>query len=210
MARGSKQWEDDAVVLEILSAVERRPKLTQRHVASELGIALGLVNGYLRRCVRKGLVKVSEAPARRYAYYLTPEGFSEKSRLAASYLSHSFEFFRKARSQCEDIFAHAEEMGQKRIVLVGSGDLADVARLVANEFVVEIVAKAGAHGLGKLSKDLAAASAFDCAVVVSLTDASAFYAACEAQLGAGKVYAPPLLRISQATPVPERRRVSHD
>ena len=70
--------ERDRIVLGLLESVERNGAQSQRLLASELGIALGLVNAYLKRCVKKGLVKVSEAPARRYAYYLTPKGFAEK------------------------------------------------------------------------------------------------------------------------------------
>ena len=63
-------------------------------------IALGLANAYLRRCVRNGLVKMSQVPLNRYAYYLTPQGFAEKSRLTAEYLAVSFNFFRRARGDC--------------------------------------------------------------------------------------------------------------
>jgi DNA-binding MarR family transcriptional regulator len=72
--------------LELLQSVERDGGQSQRRLAAELGIALGLVNAYLKRCIKKGLVKVSAAPARRYAYYLTPHGFAEKSRLTVEYL----------------------------------------------------------------------------------------------------------------------------
>jgi len=73
-------------MLGLLESVERGGEQSQRRLASELGVALGLVNAYLKRCINKGLVKVSEAPARRYAYYLTPHGFTEKSRLTVEYL----------------------------------------------------------------------------------------------------------------------------
>src|SRR5215467_15671340 len=102
---------EDAILLGVLDAVERDPALTQRSVARELCIALGLANAYLRRCVRKGLIKVSQVPRRRYAYYLTPQGFAEKSRLTASYLAHSFSFFRQARTQCAVLFAEAAGRG---------------------------------------------------------------------------------------------------
>ena len=72
--------EDERIVLNLLNSVDDGAQ-SQRRIAEELGIALGLVNAYLKRCIKKGLVKVSQAPARRYAYYLTPEGFAEKSRL---------------------------------------------------------------------------------------------------------------------------------
>ena len=72
----------------------------RRRLAAELGIAVGLVNIYLKRCVKKGLLKMAEAPARRYAYYLTPYGFAEKARLTLEYLSYSFDLFRRAKADC--------------------------------------------------------------------------------------------------------------
>src|SRR5664279_857624 len=93
-----REHSEDEIVLGVLDAVERDQHVTQRHVAGELGIALGLANTYLRRCVRKGLIKMSQVPRRRYAYYLTPQGLAEKSRLTAQYLAHSFSFFRRART----------------------------------------------------------------------------------------------------------------
>src|SRR6201988_5528320 len=89
---------DDRIVLNLLNSVDDGAQ-SQRRIAEDLGIALGLVNAYLKRCIKKGLVKVSEAPARRYAYYLTPQGFAEKSRLTVEYLSYSFSLFRRARSE---------------------------------------------------------------------------------------------------------------
>src|SRR5579863_4509642 len=106
------EHENVRIVLGLLSSVETDGARSQRHIAAELGIALGLANAYLKRCVHKGLVKVGQAPARRYAYYLTPQGFAEKSRLTATYLSHSFSFFREARAQCADLLRSATGHGQ--------------------------------------------------------------------------------------------------
>src|SRR5262245_36732247 len=92
--------EEARIILGLLDSVERNAGQSQRRLASELCIALGLVNAYLKRCVKKGLLKVSQAPARRYLYYLTPQGFAEKSQLTVEFLSYSFGFFRKAKSDC--------------------------------------------------------------------------------------------------------------
>src|SRR3978361_387355 len=103
--------EDERIVLNLLNSVDEGAS-SQRRIAEELGIALGLVNAYLKRSIKKGLVKVSQAPARRYAYYLTPQGFSEKSRLTVKYLSSSFSLFRKAKEDFAKVFdlAHARGM----------------------------------------------------------------------------------------------------
>src|ERR1700730_1091764 len=97
------EHESERIVLGLLNSVEHDGDRSQRRIAAELGIALGLVNAYLKRCVKKGLVKVHDAPARRYAYYLTPQGFTGKSRLTVQYLSHSFSFFRLAKGDCAHV-----------------------------------------------------------------------------------------------------------
>src|SRR5690348_1994053 len=127
-------------MLGLLESVERGGAQSQRRLASELGVALGLVNAYLRRCITKGLVKVSEAPARRYAYYLTPHGFAEKSRLTVEYLSSSFSFFRRAREDCSLALKAAHARGWNRIALIGVSDLAEIATICALEQGISIVA----------------------------------------------------------------------
>src|SRR5690348_17440781 len=127
-------------MLGLLAAVERDSALTQRHLARELGIALGLANAYLRRCAKKGLIKIRQAPLNRYAYYLTPRGFAEKSRLTAEYLTISLDFFRRARHECAVLLAACDTRGWRRVALVGAGELAEIAALGATETGVEIVA----------------------------------------------------------------------
>jgi hypothetical protein len=141
--------EDPAIVVRLLSAIERDSALTQRRLSQELGIALGLANTYLRRCVRKGLIKIGQVPMRRYAYYLTPHGFAEKSRLTAEYLTVSLDFFRRARRECTELLAYAQARRWRGIVLFGAGDLAEVAVLSANEVGVDILAVVDATHTGR-------------------------------------------------------------
>ncbi|MGY4311308.1 winged helix-turn-helix transcriptional regulator [Bradyrhizobium sp. JR3.5] len=122
--------EDERIVLNLLNSVDDGAQ-SQRRIAEELGIALGLVNAYLKRCIKKGLVKVSQAPARRYAYYLTPKGFAEKSRLTMEYLSSSFSFFRQAKADCAQVLQLAKAQQFQNLVLCGRSDLAEIALLSA-------------------------------------------------------------------------------
>ena len=132
--------QNERILLGLLTSVEQDGARSQRHIAAELGIALGLLNAYLKRCVKKGLVKVHDAPARRYAYYLTAQGFAEKSRLTVRYLSESFAFFRKAKEDCTRVFGQAKAAGFGRVVLAGEFDLAQIAILCAVETGITIVA----------------------------------------------------------------------
>lgn len=142
------EHENERIVLGLLSSVETDGARSQRLIAAELGIALGLVNAYLKRCVKKGLVKVHDVPARRYAYYLTPQGFTEKSRLTVQYLSDSFSFFRKAKSDCTRVFEEAAARGLKRLVLAGKSDLAEIAMLCAVEAGASVIAIVDAQSDG--------------------------------------------------------------
>ncbi len=136
---------EEQLVLELLDAVGHRSDVSQRHLARHMGVALGLANSYLKRCIRKGFVKITEAPANRYLYYLTPQGFAEKSRLTAKYLSSSLAFYRKAGESCLRIFDRCEQKGWRHIVLCGISDLAEIAALRALERDVEVIGTYDAH-----------------------------------------------------------------
>jgi DNA-binding MarR family transcriptional regulator len=118
-------------MLGLLQSVERREAPSQRNLANELGVAVGLVNAYLKRCINKGLLKVKQAPAGRYAYYLTPHGFTEKSRLTIEYLAHSFTLFRQAKKDFTAVLSSARMRGVTQIAIYGASDLAEIAFICA-------------------------------------------------------------------------------
>jgi DNA-binding MarR family transcriptional regulator len=188
--------EDSQILLGVLDLVERDPKVTQRSLAKELGIALGLANAYLKRCIHKGLVKVSQVPPRRYAYYLTPQGFAEKSRLTASYLAYSFSFFRQARAQFSDIFTLAATRGQRRLALIGEGDLAEIAQLIATRHAVKIVGIVPADDdADKLAAALSAFDPVDAVVLTAANSAREVFVATNKLYPPERVYVPELLRL---------------
>ncbi len=130
---------EEALTLELLEAIEARSDVTQRHLADRLGVALGLANSYLRRCARKGLIKVHQAPANRYLYYLTPKGLAEKSRLTAEFLSASFGFYRTASESMIAALTACDELGLRRVLLAGAAELAEIASVRAHDFQLELI-----------------------------------------------------------------------
>jgi DNA-binding MarR family transcriptional regulator len=194
------EHENERIVLGLLSSVETDGDRSQRRIAAELGIALGLVNAYLKRCIKKGLVKVHDAPARRYAYYLTPQGFAEKSRLTVQYLSDSFSFFRKAKEDCARVFEQATARGFKRLVLAGKSDLAEIAILCAVEAGITIVAIVDPRsevtrfvGVEVCKAYSEVNVAFDAVIVTDVAQAQASLDAAVEACGADRVLAPALL-----------------
>lgn len=196
----SEESENARIVLGLLESVERDGAQSQRKLASDLGIALGLVNAYLKRCVKKGLLKIGQAPARRYAYYLTPHGFAEKSRLTVEYLSSSFSFFRRAREDCSSVLKAARARGWNRIALFGVSDLAEIATICALEQGVTIVAVVdGKTGMDRFVGAPLVASLdavpgdFDALVVTDLQATPESVKAALNAIGVERVFVPALL-----------------
>ena len=134
----------EARALEILTAISEGRPLSQRALAERLGIALGLVNLYLRRLSRKGYVKITEFPAKpaarkRLRYLLTPKGLAEKSRLTYQHMVYSLHLFRRTRDTLRGSLALMVEQGMKRVALYGPGEAAELAYLTLKEFGLEPV-----------------------------------------------------------------------
>ena len=200
MNEPARETGDPEIVLGLLTSIERDSAITQRKLAGDLGIALGLANSYLRRCVRKGLVKMSQVPLNRYAYYLTPQGFAEKSRLTVQYLSHSFSFFRLAKAECAQAFATAKANGFDRLVLAGKSDLAEIAILCAVEAAVKIVAIVDPRsddtqfvGVDVVRSYADMKKEFDAVIVTDVTRAKLSFDAAVEACGPERVLAPALL-----------------
>ena len=174
----TKTGENTEITLGLLNAVDESSSVTQRAVAKELGIALGLVNTYLKRSVKKGLIKVRQVPANRYAYYLTPKGFSEKARLTGEYLSQGFQLFRVSRFQLSQIIGDCEEKGFKKVVLSGLSDIAEIAILCAQDFGIEIVAiyeeasEKTEYGNIRIVSKISEIPKFDAVIVTEISDSS--------------------------------------
>lgn len=129
----------ERATLNLLSALEDDKYATQRNLTKRIGVALGLTNSLLKRAVKKGLIKVHQAPAKRFAYYITPKGFREKSRLVGEYLTTSLAFFQESREQYAQLFERAQGLGLKSAALYGDGELAEIAKISADQCGMPVV-----------------------------------------------------------------------
>ncbi len=123
----------------LLTEVERDGAVTQRSLATKLGVALGLTNLYLKRLARKGYIKITTIPSHRVRYLLTPQGFAEKSRLTYLYMEYSLSHYREMRARLREALSRAANNGTKRVVLYGTGELAEMAYLSLREMQMTLV-----------------------------------------------------------------------
>jgi len=194
------------ITLGLLNAVQENDTLTQRSMAKELGIALGLANAYLKRCVKKGYIKVRQIPKNRYAYYLTPQGFTEKSRLTAEYLSQSFNFFRLARDHCTELFSYAADQGWEKIGLFGVSDLGEIATLCARDYPVTLVgivdetASEQVFAGLPVEQSITALGTLDAVIITDLTAPQAAFESANKDISSERILAPRFLHISRQEP----------
>jgi len=199
---------ESEITLQLLSMIEDSATVSQRSMANRLGIALGLANAYLGRCIRKGYVKISKVPAQRYAYYLTPHGFVEKSRLTAEFVTQSFSLFRQARTQYSELLSRCVDNGWNRVVFVGASDLTEIAVLCASELTLQPLAVLDENrdedmlGL-PLIRDLSAVGEVDAVIITAMVTPQFAFERMTALLPTERVLHPKLLRISRLLGNPE-------
>ncbi len=131
--------DSDHRSLQILDELSNNDSLTQRDLSSRLGIALGLVNSYIKNLIKKGYITVKAIPPKRYAYYLTPKGLAEKTRLSYDLLHDYTRIYREARNGLKKLFRGLETAGAKKILFAGSDEVAEIAYLTLQESDLELV-----------------------------------------------------------------------
>ncbi len=133
----------DDVSLKLLDELMREPMITQRALAARLGIALGLVNAYVRRLYKKGHIKVKNLPKKRIKYIITPKGFTEKVRLTYNYMYRSMNYFREVRQKIEYTYVKMQAAGVKNILLWGDGEIAEMCFISTRGLPLEVIGIVG-------------------------------------------------------------------
>jgi DNA-binding MarR family transcriptional regulator len=113
--------------LRLLEEIEQNPKVSQRELSHKYGIALGVTNACIKRMARRGLIKLKGIPPRRIAYYLTPKGFAEKTKLTLSFFSYNIHHYTETKKQISKRLLEMQASGVKRVAFYGISDEMEVA-----------------------------------------------------------------------------------
>jgi predicted transcriptional regulator len=136
--------------LQLLEAVEENARVTQRGLATRVGIALGLTNIYLKRLTRKGFIKCVNVQPNRITYLITPRGVAEKMRLTYEFMDYSLKLYGEVRQHLRAVLQERAR-GNGRIAIFGQGEAAEIAYLSLRELGLEPIAffdQAAGHFLG--------------------------------------------------------------
>ncbi len=116
--------------LNFFNAIEKAEEKTQKTISSEIAVSIGMANALIKKFLKKGLIKVQQAPYKRFVYYLTPKGFSDKVKLVREYINESLGFFRKVRADFNTILINDKSEGY---YLYGVSEICEIAILSAQE-----------------------------------------------------------------------------
>ena len=140
---------NDIRTLKILEKAEQDYVPSQRDLAKELNVSLGLVNSFVKRLAKKGYFKITHTPKNRLKYILTPKGVAEKTKLTYEYIQHSYIFYKDTRQKLRVLFSEFESQGIRRIVFYGASDLAEIAYVSLLETPIKLVAVVDDQKIGK-------------------------------------------------------------
>ena len=126
------------IELRLFNQIEKNKNHSQRSISKELNIALGLSNALIKKFLSKGFLKLSQAPMKRYFYYITPRGLIEKAKLTKEFLTSSLDFYNKIRNQYEKEFQKIKKQKPSKIILVGKSEFTEIAILAAKITEVKI------------------------------------------------------------------------
>ena len=76
--------------IDLLEALNSKRIPTQRELADETGMSLGMVNNLIKKCAKKGLLKIEKVSRKNIRYLLTPAGLKKISERSLNYIIRSY------------------------------------------------------------------------------------------------------------------------
>ncbi len=102
----------DEIKYRLLKLLEQDPELSQRAISKEMGISLGKVNYCLHALIDKGTIKARNFyrnnNKKAYAYYLTPKGLEEKTRVTVNFLQSKIVEYENLKLEIDEIRKEAK------------------------------------------------------------------------------------------------------
>ena len=118
---------------ELLNEIAQDSMVTQANLANRLGIAVGSVNWYIKRLIKRGYVKVSHLDRTRLQYDLTPEGMSIFTERAMQYAKDSLKVYTLFRQKAKKVISQLRAHKISRVYLEGNDEIMDIMRLTCLE-----------------------------------------------------------------------------
>ena len=91
----------------VMNLIHKQPNISQRELAKETGISLGSMHYCLKALAQKGWVKAgnfkNNPDKSVYLYLLTPEGITQKSKLAIDFLRRKKQEYDELKREIDEL-----------------------------------------------------------------------------------------------------------
>jgi EPS-associated MarR family transcriptional regulator len=104
----------DEIAYKLLKIIETEPQLSQREIATRMGISLGKANYCLKSLIEKGFIKArnfyNSNHKVAYVYMLTPSGLEEKASVTYRFLTRKMQEYEEIKTEIERLKAETAEI----------------------------------------------------------------------------------------------------
>jgi predicted transcriptional regulator len=113
--------------LNILSLLAKNSHLTQAELAERCQLSVAMVNNYMKELCNLGLLEYRRKSSKSVTYHLTPAGEQQVETLGYELIGEMVELFGEAKDRIRDRLLGSAPEGLRRVVLFGTGALAELA-----------------------------------------------------------------------------------
>lgn len=131
--------QDTKILSEIQQTLAINPNATQRTMAQNSNISLGMMNAVLKRCIERGWIAVKNLNMKKVCYCLTPEGFEEISKRSTGYMKRSFSMMNDYADKIQNVISLAKEDGKSKVILVGKSNIQFVIEWACEKCGMEFI-----------------------------------------------------------------------
>jgi len=139
-------------IADILNILDRDENLSQREIAQKTGISLGLVNTLIKKCVKKGLVKIERLNSRNIKY-MTPDGIKEKTLKTISYVKRSYRAIQKLQWRIKELAERDSKLGKNIYLLKKDDEIFQLVKGILNDLKIKYIVIDDLKPLDLITKD---------------------------------------------------------
>ena len=104
----------------IAATLEEEPMASQRVLAENAGMSIGLMNAVLKRFAERGWIMLTNVNMRKLAYAITPAGIAELKNRSQTFAKRTFELANTYNETLCNIIRDGKAEGKTTLVLYGN------------------------------------------------------------------------------------------
>lgn len=123
----------------ILSAIEKKPDISQNNLAREAGLTSSMINNYIRNLSKEGLISIKGKTNRTMSYNITSKGLKKKTSLLVDYTLETTGLYQDAKQEFAQKLQGIYDEGIHNAVLFGAGETAEIIYNASKSKDLEII-----------------------------------------------------------------------